>query len=113
MKLSTLDNKTNQEIMEETFQEIMEEMFQEIIEEIMEEMYQETMDYPDLQDTSESIVQNNLLVCRYHKYKSLMLQDKKLLKENKLQPHHYINLLQHHKWLLMEMLDLDHIHSNS
>ena len=101
MKLSTSNNKTNQELTDQ------EQMDQELTD-------QELTDFLDQQDSSESKEEiKDLVACKFHNYKSLMLLDKKLLKEKELMLHHNGKLPQDQKKQLMEMQDVEIIQMNS
>ncbi len=82
MKLSTSNNKANQEL---TDQEPTDQ----------EPTDQELTDFLDQQDLSESKEEiKDLAACKFHNYKSLMLLDKKLLLEKELMLHHNGKLAQ-------------------
>ena len=101
MKLSTSNNKTNQEL---TDQEQMDQ----------EQMDQEQMDFLDQQDSSESKEEiKDLVAYKFLNYKSLMLLDKKLLEEKELMLHHNGKLLQDQKEQLMEMQEIEIIQMSS
>ena len=95
MKLSTSNNKTNQEL---TDQELTD---------------QELTDFLDQQDSSESKEIMEIVIFRFHKFKYLMLQDKKLLEEKELMLHHNGKLAQDQKEQLTEMQEIEIIQMSS
>ena len=104
MKLSTSNNKTNQELTDQELTD-QEQMDQELTDQ--ELMDQELTDFLDQQDSSELKKIKEIAIFKFHKYKSLMLQDKKLHKEKKLLVHQYIVPKQHQKEQLMVMQHLE------
>jgi hypothetical protein len=96
LKLSTSNNKTNQEL---TDQELTD---------------QELTDFLDQQDLSESKEEiKDLVAYKFHNYKSLMLPDKKLLEEKELMLHHNGKLAQDQKEQLTEMQEIEIIQMSS
>ena len=106
MKLSTLNNKTNQEPtdQEPTDPELTDPELTD----------QEPTDFLDQQDLSESKEEiKDLVAYKFHNYKSLMLPDKKLLEEKELMLLHNGKLAQDQKEQLTEMQEIEIIQMSS